>query len=225
MKHPGGSVGICVQETGRYTAFTESMSALQTPDDTQILWRYGSHIVNGMNWLVDNMVGEWLWLMGDDHTFDPFLLMRLLDHNVDVVVPVCLMRQQPFAPVVRVDDERHVIDLAKLKPSGGLVEIHSAGSAGMLIRKPVFDRVREAFPGRVFVEDGDVSEDFLFCDRVRSLGIPIHCDLGSRLGHMTATSVQPGVGADGLFCLEFLVADSFQIHVPLPSSLPPDGVE
>lgn len=207
MTHPPGTCGICVQETGRYTAFTEAMSSLQTPPGTQVLWRYGSHIVNGMNWLADNMVGDWLWIMGDDHSFDPYLLIRLLDHNVDVVVPVCLMRQQPFAPVVRVNEEGNVIDLTKLKPSDGLISIHSAGSAGMLIRKPVFDRVREAFPGRVFVEDGDVSEDYLFCARVRELGIPIHCDLGSRLGHMAVVGIWPGVGPTGHFCIDFQVAD------------------
>lgn len=215
MPHPPGCVGVCVQETGRYTAFTESMSSLQTPPGTQVLWRYGSHIVNGMNWLVDNMAGEWLWIMGDDHSFDPHMLMRLLDHNVDVVVPLCLMRQQPFAPVVRVNEEGNVIDLTKLKPSEGLIEIHSAGSAGMLIRKSVLERVREAFPGRVFVEDGDVSEDFLFCSRVRELGIPIHCDLGSRLGHMAVVGIWPGVGPDGHFCIDFQIAD-LTVKVALP---------
>jgi hypothetical protein len=216
MTHSGGTVGLAVQDTGRFTAFTEAMRALQTPPDTHVLWRYGSHIVNGMNWLADNMVGDWLWLMGDDHSFDPHLLLRLLDHNVDVVVPVCLMRQQPFLPVVRVNDNNDVLDLAKLKPSDGLVEIHSAGSAGMLIRKPVLDKLKAVFPGRVFEENPDVSEDFLLCRRIRELGFSIHCDLGSRLGHLAVVGVWPGVAPDGRFCVEFQVADSFQIKVALP---------
>ena len=217
MTHPPGTVGLAVQDTGRFTAFTESMSSLQTPPDTHVLWRYGSHIVNGMNYLADNMVGDWLWIMGDDHSFDPHLLMRLLDHRVDVVVPVCLMRQQPFLPVVRVNDNGDVLDLAKLTP-GGLIEIHSAGSAGMLIRKPVLDKLKALFPGSVFQENPDISEDFLLCQRIRELGFSIHCDLGSRLGHLTVAGVWPGVGPDGRFCVEFMVADSFRINVGLASA-------
>jgi len=208
-----GTVGIVAQDTGRFTAFTEAMSSLQTPPGTQVMWRYGSHIVNGMNYLADNMVGDWLWLMGDDHSFDPHLLLRLLDHKVDVVVPVCLMRQQPFLPVVRVDKDGHVLDLAKLTP-GGLIEIHSAGSAGMLIRKPVLDKLKAVFPGRVFQENPDVSEDFLLCQRIRELGFSIHCDLGSRLGHLAVVGILPGVGPDGHFCIDFQIAD-FSVKVAL----------
>jgi hypothetical protein len=189
------------------------MTALQTPPDTHVLWRYGSHIVNGMNYLADNMVGDWLWIMGDDHSFDPHLLTRLLDHECDVVVPVCLMRQQPFLPVIRVNDNGDVLDLAKLTP-GGLIEIHSAGSAGMLIRKPVLDKLKATFD-RVFEENPDISEDFLLCQRIRDLGFAIHCDLGSRLGHLAVAGVWPGVAPDGRFCVEFLVADSFRINVGL----------
>jgi hypothetical protein len=210
----GGTVGVCAQDTGRFTAFTEAMRALQTPSDTHVMWRYGSHIVNGMNYLADNMVGDWLWIMGDDHTFDPHLLLRLLDHRVDVVVPVCLMRQQPFLPVVRVNDNGDVLDLAKLKPSDGLIEIHSAGSAGMLIRKPVLDKLKAEFD-RVFEENPDISEDFLLCQRIRELGFSIHCDLGSRLGHLTVVGVWPGVAPGGRFCVEFQIADSFQVNVGL----------
>jgi len=208
---------VCVQETGRYTAFTESMTGLQTPEGSMISFRYGTDIPNGMSWLADNMVGDWLFIMGDDHCFHPDLLMNLLDHEADVVVPLCLMRQRPFAPVVRVDEEGHVIDLTRAA-TDGLVKIHSAGSAGMLIRKHVLDAVREKFPGPVFERRADVSEDFLFCDRVRECGFNIRCDLGQTLGHMTACAIWPGTGPDGKWHQNFVVADSFLMQLPIPES-------
>jgi hypothetical protein len=209
MSHPPGTVGICAQETGRYTAFTESMASLQSPPGTVISWAYGSDIVTGMNTLVDGMQGEWLWLMGDDHVFDPDLLMRLLDHRVDVLVPVCLMRQSPFWPVAKTSSEQ-CLDLTSV-PRVGLVELYETGSAGMLIRKSVIERVRAAFAGSVF-ERGDVSEDYLLCRRLRELGITIHCDLGSRLGHMTATAVWPGE-VDDAWCVDLLVSDSYRVQL------------
>ena len=213
MTHPPGTVGIAVQETGRYTAFTESMSSLQSPVGTVISWAYGSDIVVGMNHLVDTMQGEWLWLMGDDHAFDPDLLMRLLGHEVDVVVPVCLMRQSPFWPVAKTGADQ-CLDLTSAAKTG-LVELHETGSAGMLIRKSALDRVREAFPGPVF-ERGDTSEDYLLCSRLRELAIPIWCDLGSRLGHMTVAAVWPGE-ANGDGCVDFLISDSYLIQVGITS--------
>ena len=206
-------MGIPAQETGRYTAFTESMSSLQSPAGTVISWAYGSDIVIGMNHLVDTMQGEWLWLMGDDHAFDPDLLMRLLDHRVDVVVPVCLMRQSPFWPVAKTSADQ-CLDLTSV-PKEGLVELYETGSAGMLIRKSAFRRVRAAFPGPVF-ERGDTSEDYLLCSRLRGLGIPIHCDLGSRLGHMTVAAVWPGE-VDGARCVDFQISDSYLVQVGITS--------
>lgn len=217
MAHPAGTVGICVQETGRYTAFTESMTGLLTPEGSSILYQYGTDIPNGMSQLVQKMQGDWLFIMGDDHCFHPDLLMRLLDHQVDVVVPVCLMRQRPFAPVVRVDEEGHVIDLTRAATSG-LVKIHSAGSAGMLIRRAVLDDVMDAWEGPVFERRADVSEDFLFCERVRRLGYEIHCDLGQTLGHMTTCAIWPGIGPEGKWHQNFVVADSFLMQLPVPES-------
>lgn len=205
-----GTVGICAQETGRYSAFAESLAVLQTPSGTAISWAYGGDLVNGRNLLADTMQGDWIWMMDDDHAFQPDLLMRLLSHEVEVVVPVCLMRQQPFYPVERVAEDQ-AMDM-RGAPKEGLVACHSAGTAGMLIRRPVLDRVRAGWAGPIF-EHGDVSEDYLFCARLRELGIPVYVDLGSMLGHMTATAIWPGRGPDGEWCVNFVISDSYLVQV------------
>ena len=134
--------------------------------------------------------------------------MGLLKHNVDVVVPVVLMRQRPFYPVARMSEDE-VIDW---KQASGLVEIHSAGTAGMLIRRKVLDQWHHAYGGPAF-ERAPVSEDYLFCERLREIGVPIHCDLGSRLGHLTSTSIWPGHTDEGEACVSFVVSDSYLVKV------------
>jgi GT2 family glycosyltransferase len=210
-----GTIGVCASDTARFSVFTESLAHIQTPPGSSIAFAYGSDIVNGRNLLVNELMrGAWIWMMDDDHAFAPDLLLNLLAHNVDVVVPVCLMRQQPFYPVERIGEDK-ALDLTTAAQKG-LVEVHSAGTAGMLIRRSVLDRVRETFPGPIF-EHGDVSEDYLFCARLRELGIPIHCDLGSRLGHATTTVIWPGE-AGGEWCVDFHISDSFSIKVGITTA-------
>lgn len=208
-----GTVGICAQETGRYSAFAESLAVLQTPAGTTISWAYGDTVA-GRNLLVNGMQGDWIWFMDDDHVFEPDLLLHLLAHEVDVVVPVCLMRQQPFFPVERVSMGES-LDL-KASPMTGLVEVHSAGTAGMLIRRNVLEAMRlgstSTVPVQVF-EKGPTSEDYLFCEKVRSLGFKIHCDLGAQLGHMTATAIWPGRTSEGEACVSFVISDSYLVQV------------
>merc|ERR1712187_713854 len=89
-----------------------------------------------------------------------------------------------------------------------IVEIDAGPTGCMLIRRRVFDRLREAYPdlqcrlsgskaGRAMtydvwwrffdtmVEDGEfLGEDIAFCRRWRSIGGRIWADLGATLGHV-----------------------------------------
>jgi hypothetical protein len=207
-RESAGSVGVVSNDTGRFTVFTASMVGLEMPPGSGVIWASGSDIVLGRNSCVERMRGEWLWFMDDDHAFEPGLLMQLLSHNVDVVVPVCLMRQKPFFPV-ELTAEGQALDLTTA-PRTGLVELYAAGTAGMLIRRRVFERLEPPY-----FAHGDTSEDFIFCARLRELGIPIHCDLGARLGHVTTTVIWPDVtaGPDPSWCVGFQVSDSYMIQV------------
>lgn len=205
-----GTIGVCANDTGRFTVFTECLAGVQSPEGSAIVFAYGSDIVNGRNLIVDQMHGDWVWMMDDDHAFAPDLLESLLAHDVDVVVPVCLMRQQPFYPVERIAEGK-ALDLTRA-PLSGLLEVHSAGTAGMLIKRSVLDRVKAAYEGPVF-EHGDVSEDYLFCARLRELGIKVHVDLELRLGHATTGIIWPGRQPNGQWCVDFQISDSYLIQV------------
>lgn len=211
---PPGVIGVCANDTGRFSIFAASLAGIQSPPGSQIAWAMGSDIVNGRNILVqERMAGDWIWFMDDDHAFSSDLLMRLLKHEVEVVVPVCLMRQKPFYPVDLVAEGKS-LDLTTAKHSG-LIQLHSAGTAGMLIRRSVFKKMETKWPGRAPFEHGDTSEDLIFCGRLRELGIPIHCDLGARLGHVTTTVIWPDEtnGPDAQWCVGFQVSDSYLIQV------------
>ena len=132
--------------------------------------------------------------MGTDHVMDFDLLQRLLSHDVDVVVPLCLKRSPPYDPVVysHQNEQGEYVGYYDL-PEHGLVEVHAAGSAGMLIRR----RVLDAFEDPVFESHGGLNEDLSFCAKVREGGFQIYCDVDARLGHISEISVWPELRDDG----------------------------
>jgi hypothetical protein len=211
MSPQPGTIGVCANDTGRFTGFAHSLCGVQSPNGSKIAWAIGSDIAEGREILVrDRMHGDWMWFMDDDHAFAPDTLMSLLAHGLPVVAPVVLQRQKPFLPVSMMDAERRIV-LAD-HPSEGLVEVYATGTAGMLIRRSVFEAVE--VPGQpIFEKRTGTSDDYLFCAKLRELGIPIHVDLGLSLGHITTTVVWPDVLEDDQRVVTFQISDSFRVSV------------
>lgn len=182
----GGTIGVMSGELC-HADFALSLLHHQTPNHTKLLWTKSVDIVGNMNSMVRGMQGDWLWIMGSDHVMDFDLLPRLLKHDVDIVVPLCLKRSPPYDPVVyshqNEKDEYVVADL----PEAGLVRIHAAGTAGMLVRKRVFDAIGDPW----FESYGGLNEDLTFCRKAREAGFAIWCDPSARLGHISQVSVWP----------------------------------
>lgn len=219
----GGLIGVVAQETARYSMFGASMTELDVPEGTIVKWRFGHHIADSTNALIQEMYDrdlDWLWIMGDDHSFSPNLLTSLLDRDVEIVVPVCLMRNPPYRPVAfdyaGAENESVRVNLTD-HPDGGLIEVKSCGSAGMLIRREVFD-----FVERPWFEAGRgitaiVGEDLNFCDKAREAGFDIHLDLDHVLGHCMTGVVWPVREEDG-WTFGFSMMGGFQITMPPAAS-------
>jgi hypothetical protein len=104
----------------------------------------------------------------------------------------------------------------------GAVEVMRAGTGFMMIRRAVFERLREAMPEIVYIDqtkDGETfeaamffqfeirdtpwgrrqfSEDFNFCERWRAIGGRIWMHPGLKLGHWGAEVWKGDLAADGV---------------------------
>jgi len=225
-----GVIGVLAQETARFSMFAASMTGLAAPEGSSVKWIFGHDIAENANKLVEEMYDrdvDWLWIMGDDHAFSGQILLRLLAHDKDVCVPLCLMRNAPYRPVifselhegtgvrVRVNLDDH--------PAGGLIPVHSAGSAGMLIKRAVFD-----FVGKPWFESGvdssvQLGEDVYFCDKARDAGFEIFADLDTVLGHCATHVVWPVREEDG-WTFGFSMMGGFQVTMPPGMSVYADEI-
>lgn len=215
----GVLVGVVAQETARFSMFAASMTDLEAPDGSSVKWRFGHNIAQSTNALIDEMYArnhEAVWIMGDDHSFSPGILAKLLDRNVDIVVPLCLMRNPPYRPVAFMPtddpDKSERLELTDF-PDGGLIEVKSVGSAGMLIKRSALDRIERPWFGAMGGPTNRVGEDIGFCMRAADAGVAIHVDLDTVLGHCLTSVVWPVREDDG-WTFGFSMMGGFKLTMP-----------
>lgn len=209
MEHPPGTIGFSVGEIVRYIGFVVSLQRCWRPEGTTSSYGQSVSIPENMNTIIRGMAAEseWLWIQSDDHLWPDDALRRLLDRNVDVVVPFMVRRSPPFLPVINVDlteDGYRSFPYADI-PTEGLLEVHSAGSGGMLIRRHVIQAIIDAQGhDRVFeVEAGDkLSEDYVLCRKIRDAGFKLYCDTEVLNGHQAVFAVWPEA-REGKWTLRF----------------------
>jgi hypothetical protein len=221
-----GLIGVVAQETARYAMFSASLTGTEKPDGSRIRWAMGHSIAQNHNLLVHMLLEqpewEWLWILGDDHAWKPDLLMQLLAHDKDIVVPLCLMRSPPYHPVIFSGFEneelftRTRIQLPDLDihAFGGLIPVHSCGGAGMLVKRQVFEEMPEPWFEAAVLNGQTLGEDLYFCDKARDLGFEIYCDLDHTFGHCMNGIVWPARDNVGQFTYGFSMTGGFAITMP-----------
>jgi hypothetical protein len=164
----------------------QAMLSEMRNDDISVGMFSGVNVTGNLNEAVAKMKGDWLWQTADDHVWEPNIIYRLEAHNVDIVAPHCLKRTPGYEPVIYGSSNGDIHSLAQI-PREGLFEVHAAGTAGMLIRKHVFDEIGEPW----FETYGKQNEDLMFCRKLREHGFKIWCDPTILLGHIALTCVWP----------------------------------
>lgn len=184
---PPITIGVISATRTVMPAFARALAVMQKTDGMQLIWMESADVVGNCNAIIRGSRGRSVWLMGDDHQFDPDVLLRLAAHRLDVVVPLCMKRTPPYDPVVYGgQNERGEYTAADLGP-GGLHEVYAAGSAGMLISPRVIDAIGDPW----FESHGGLNEDLTFCAKVRDAGYSIWCDTDIPLGHINTYTVWP----------------------------------
>lgn len=198
-RHPPGIVCMLSGELTRYGVSMQSLMTLQAPNGSAVNWQMGMRISmqinNCLQSVIDNPNMQWAWIMGDDHTFDPQVLLRLLEHDLDVVAPLCLSRLAPLDPVIVEHDHKPKGRLKYLEdlPRGGLYKLRpeeTCGDAGLLIRRHALERL-----GPPWYEKQDSgshqAEDQEFIKKVKAAGLDVHIDLDNPIGHVSNMTVLP----------------------------------
>ena len=148
------------------------------------------------NILAQRMLGDWIWMTDTDHQFEPDILARRLalfnaphpdtGERIDVLSGLYRYKSYPHLPVIYHFDpttghHAHIGDLDWTKP---LVQVGCAGAGCLLVRRCVFDRIREELHEDPFAEMHPYSEDFSWFTRLRKLGIKVYVAPQIRSDHL-----------------------------------------
>jgi len=198
-----GTIGILAQELSRFSSFSYSLDALKRPPGTKSVWSAGTPLANNViaaqNWFCSETKGEWLWILGDDHTFGEDALLDLIAHDVDIVCPVNIMRAKPFHPLI-FDERGKRMDWGFLDGKEGLVEVPACGNAGMLIKRRVLEAMGENWFEWAPKGSPYAGSDLAFCWKARQAGFKVYVDTDTVFGHTTlATFVPARLSNDGTF--------------------------
>lgn len=191
-------VGICVAtgELTRYAQFNQCLAMLHVPNDSCMIWTSGPLIAANMNrnfvQFLKNEKLQWAWIIGDDHTFKPEVVMDLVARNKDIVVPLCMNREPPCAFTIIDESNNNHRDFDKVPTSGlfKLEDFEVCGDAGMLLSRAAVERLGPPWYESL-ISGTYISEDRYFARKARSLGMDIWIDTDVQLGHITPCLISP----------------------------------
>lgn len=156
---------------------------------------HGSGQFLARNHCASMMLGEWLFMLDTDHTFDPDLLERMLyvfnRDDLDVLTGLYVYKDPPHESVVYLHDGRgyqHVWGFDYTTPRMTF-QIDSAGAGCLLIRRRVFERIAAELREKPFNIIGDYGEDFSFFERLRKLGIKSYCCPSIQVKHLVQSEI------------------------------------
>lgn len=141
--------------------------------------------------------------MDDDQTYEPDVLIRLLEHNKDIVGANVYRKGPPFAPVTSVQkshDQLFVaVHIRPDSPDAGLRRVTSLGTGCVLIKMDVFKKMKFPWfeiiyaprPDSVNKDDPNliqghsmIGEDTWFFVKAQKIGYKIYCDFTIEIGHI-----------------------------------------
>ena len=225
--HRPGTIIVAAATTPRFYEFQMALEGLHVPAGTKLTIERSCDITQNFNKGVKSMEGEWAWFLGDDHSFEPKLLLKLLDHRVDVVVPITPCKVPPWLPcVMHGPKEGEAIwhesmllyDWTELS-GPGLWEFPKGdfiGQAGMLVRKPVLDKLGYPWFKAGQLDPGRLQEDMTFCHELQQLGYIIWIDRDVIFDHYFIVNVTARKH-EGLWAPALKVAGTVMV---LPDAIP-----
>jgi hypothetical protein len=161
-----------------------------------------------------------LMFIDSDINFEAEDIFRLMAWNSDpkkgivAGIPVARKKGKTYISTLDTDEEENIF-----MNYMGLVKAKRVATAFMMIRREVFEKLRDAHPEWLYhdekkvgdeviaffdfaLKDGQyIGEDFLFCDRARELGYEVWIDPTIKLGHMGMEEFAGAFGEDYLYPL------------------------
>lgn len=166
--------------------FASSLMAMQLLPETRVIWMVRSMIDSARNTIVQDAMKDMsythLLMLDDDMTFESDFVLRLLEHDVDIVGGLAFKRRQPYTPCVfqKDKDDKYYPVLPEV-----FQEVDVVGTGGILINMNVLRKSK--YPWFETYYDKQTthwSVDFDFCIKAKKESFKIFVDPEAEMGHI-----------------------------------------
>lgn len=169
------------------------------------------------NSLVEQMKGDWLFMLDTDILFEPDILARMLHkmnkYDVKVLAGMYPYKSYPHAPVMYGKDpkKKKTFVLGDWDRTIEIMQIHSAGAGCLLIHKSVIEKIQETKEQPFDIVE-PFSEDISFFRRLEKLGIKAYTAPDIELKHLTykELSVQKDYPKDDMLIGKRIEVDGYK---------------
>lgn len=197
-------VGLSTQEYIRKADFLPYFLGLEKPENTLITTVHGQSPAEARNIIAQQAIDHnctHAFFIDDDMAVPPDTLMRLIQHDQDVITALYLLRGYPHFPAAFDIAFGNGFNKSLFLTSeiSGLIPITNCGLGCVLVKTEVFRTLEKPWVrlGEI-VKDG-WCDDVGFFNRVREAGFKLFCDTDVRVGHMTNMLVWPNKVGDRWF--------------------------
>jgi len=154
-----------------------------------------SYHAHARNMMAASFLGDWLFMIDSDHQFEPDLLARMLAlfnmANLDVLTGLYQLKAPPYLPCIYQwnEDTQGFLFVAGWDKGATLIPVDCAGAGCLMVRRRVFDRIRNDLGENPFDVMSPWSEDFSFFVRLKKLGIKSFCAPQIESNHLISKAI------------------------------------
>lgn len=128
-----------------------------------------------------------LFFIDSDMVLPANVFPRLLALNADIATAIAFKKWYPHQPTIYKFKRGRWYSLIDY-PENKIIKIDGCGMACCLIKKEVFKKIKEPWfefkPYEINGKKVILSEDLVFCEKVKKAGFTIKCDTGLVCGHV-----------------------------------------
>lgn len=194
-------VSLVTGEHIRRADFLPSFIGLMRPEGSITSTVSGQSPASGRNVIIKQALDNdctHVFFMDDDMIFPPDTLLKLIEHNKDIVSALYLSRAFPHRPVFfdKAYENGYNKYFSLTDGVKGLIKGVNCGLGAVLISTEVFKKLEPPYIRLGEIEKDGWCDDIGFFNRCREVGYDVYCDLDAPVGHLGSVTIWPEMHND-----------------------------
>ena len=213
-------IGVSTGEYARRADFYDYYNLLTKPPECAVLFGHDRSPAKNRNMLIkaaqDNDCTHIL-LIDDDMAYRSDALLKLLEHDVDIVSGLYLSRAYPHQPFIfdLADEDGSACPMYLMGNEPRLVPMVAAGFGFLLIKMTVFEKLEKPYVRLGELDSEQWCDDIGFFHRVRKASITsMFCDTEVMVGHMGTMIIWPNKDKKGNWMTAYDTNGTGAINTP-----------